>query len=573
MRFLSAIAALLTAASPVSSQSDPPQQFNQWCGKYYEQGAPNVIPAGRLEEPPQSQVPLLDLRVSPRHSIYVGSESRAELIIDAAISSIHGEPFHPCQGPKCKGPGGNKTGKLTVVVETEGVQLVNAVVDIDTSDNLLPFDSSALEPRSKPYVLTLTATIKDPAQNKNKHTATAELFYLPDKQDGSVVKIDYLYGALLVRKKNTSGKFKPFFSYGFYNNYSGYLNDSVENIEAYIDSGYTAAHPVPGGDLDPMTWLFGNMDRLGLMSQFDMRHTWKNQSALEWQVEHVRDEPALLTWYTGDEADGWQEPFEAVANAYDQIVALDRYHPVASALNCQNYFFQEYTTGVDIVMTDPYPVSINATWSVRWDTPVNDTFGNCGCDNCRGSLMDVADRMDDMLTYRRWVGGVHARKPIWAVPQNFGAETYWSREPTGPETMVMDVLMFNHGAKGRMAWIHPVSDAMAAATATVAQAVTVSPVVDFFTGANAVKILSGNDGGVDVAYWQLGGRLLIGLANPHEQDLGQVKIELPSQFSVSQIAATPLGNITWALEGGKTKKRKLVAEVVKGLATAYVVLE
>lgn len=541
----------------------------------FNERAPHVIPDGGMEEPAQSKVPLLDLRVSPRHSIYVGGESEAELIIDAAISRIHGEPFHSCHGPKCKGPGGKKPEKLIVLVETEGVQLVNAVVDVDSSDNLLPFDLSALEPRSQPYSLKLTATSKKPGMNKKKHTATSELFYLPDKQGGSVVKIDYLYGALLMRNDRTGGKFKPFFSYGFYNNYSGHLNVSVENIEAYIDAGYTAAHPVPGGDLDPMTWLFDNMERLGLMSQYDMRHTWKNQTALEWQVEHVRDRSALLTWYTGDEADGLQEPFEAITDAYDQIVALDKYHPVASVLNCQNYFFEEYTAGVDIVMSDPYPVGINPTWSVRWDTPVNETFGNSGCDNCRGSLMDVADRMDDMLTYRRWVGGVHTRKPIWAVPQNFGNESYWSREPTGPETMVMDVLMFNHGANGRMAWIHPLSDAMAAATATIAQTVTVSPILDFFTGANAVQVLSGNDGGVDVAYWQLGGRLLIGLANPHENDLGWVEIKLPTEFPVSSIAATPLGDIKWSVEGGKGKKRqkKLVAKSVKGLATAYVVLE
>ncbi|KAH8180247.1 hypothetical protein LIA77_01766 [Sarocladium implicatum] len=573
MRVLSAIAVLLTAVAPVVAQNDAPQEFNQWCGKYYEQGAPNVIPEGRMEEPTESKVPLLDLRVSPRHSIYVGSESKGELIVDAAISRIHGETFHSCHGPKCKGTGGKKHEKLSIVVEADGVRLVKTAVDLDTSDNLFSFDLSALEPRSKPYSLIMTATSEKPEKKTRKYTATSQLFYLPDKQDGSVVKIDYLYGSLLLRNEQTDGKFVPFFTYGFYNNYSGYLNVSVENIEAYVKSGYTAAHPVPGGELDAMTWLFDNMEALGLMSQFDMRHTWQNETAVEWQVEHLRDRSALLTWYTGDEADGTQEPFEDVTDAYDQITALDKYHPVASVLNCQNYFFKEYTAGIDIVMSDPYPVGITPDWSVRWHTPVNETFGNSGCDNCRGSLMDVADRMDDMLNYRRWVGGTHARKPVWAVPQNFGNESYWSREPTESETKVMDVLMFNHGAKGRMAWIHPVSDAMAAATSTIAQTVTVSPVLDFFTGANAVQIVSGNDGGVDVAYWELDGRVLIGLANPHEKDLGRVELEMPPEVRISSISATPLGDIGWSVEGGKKKHKKLVAKSVKRLATAYVILE
>lgn len=526
-----------------------------------------------MEEPAQSKVPLLDLRVSPRHSIYVGSESEAEFIVDAAISRIHGEPFHSCRGPKGEGPGGRKPEKLTVVVETGDVKLLEAEIELDTTDALLSFDLSALKPREEPYPLTLTATSKKPGKNKKKYTATSELFYLPDKREGSVVKIDYLYGSLLIRNEQTGGKFMPFFSYGFYNNYSGHLNVSVENIEAYVDAGYTAAHPVPGGELDAMTWLFDNMESLGLMSQFDMRHTWQNQTALEWQVERLRDRSALLTWYTGDEADGTQEPFEDVTDAYDQIGALDKYHPVATVLNCQNYFFKEYTAGADIVMSDPYPVGITPDWSVNWGTPVNETFGNSGCDNCKGSLMDVADRMDDMLNYRRWVGGAHARKPIWAVPQNFGNESYWSREPTETETKVMDVLMFNHGAKGRMAWIHPVSDAMAAATSAIAKTVTVSPILDFFTGANAVQVISGNDGGVDVAYWQLGDRLLVGLANPHEEDLGQVEIELPPEVKVSSVSATPLGDIEWSVAGGKKKQKKLIAKSVRGLASAYVVLD
>lgn len=528
--------------------------------------APSIIPEGGLEEPAQSKVPLLDLRVSPRHSIYLDGESEAEFLIDAAISRIHGEPFHSCR-PKGDGSGGKKPGKLNIIVETEGVELLNAVVDVDTSDNLLPFDLSALEARDEPYVLTLTASSNKSGKNKVKYTATSELFYLPESEGGSVVKIDYLYGSLLVRNKDTGGKFVPFFSYGFYNNYSGHLNVSVENIEEYIDAGYTAAHPVPGGGLDAMTWLFDQMDRLGLMSQYDMRHTWQNETAVEWQVEHVLNRSSLLTWYTGDEPDGWQEPLDAMTRAYDQVSGLDKYHPIAGALNCQNYFFEEYSAGMDIIMTDPYPVGINATWSIPWGTPVNETLGNSGCDNCKGSLMDVADRVDDMMNYRRWVGASHARKPVWAVPQNFGEEYYWSRKPTGPETKVMDVLMFNHGAKGRMAWIHPVSDAMAEATSVMAKTVTVSPVIDFFTGANAVQVVSGNDGGVDVSYWQLEGKLLIGLANPHDEDLGRVEIELPSEFPVSSVDATPLGDIKWSVG------EKLVAENVKGLATAYVVLE
>ena len=44
-------------------------------------------------------------------------------------------------------------------------------------------------------------------------------------------------------------------------------------------------------------------------------------------------------------------------------------------LNCQNYYFAEYSAGADILMEDAYPIGINATYSTKWDTPVNRTYG------------------------------------------------------------------------------------------------------------------------------------------------------------------------------------------------------
>jgi len=39
---------------------------------------------------------------------------------------------------------------------------------------------------------------------------------------------------------------------------------------------------------------------------------------------------------------------------------------------------REYASGADIVMQDAYPVGINATWSIVWDTPCTVDFGDCG---------------------------------------------------------------------------------------------------------------------------------------------------------------------------------------------------
>ena len=52
--------------------------------------------------------------------------------------------------------------------------------------------------------------------------------------------------------------------------------------------------------------------------------------------------------------------------AYDLINSLDGYHPVSLVLNCENYFFGEYTTGTDIVMQDTYMIGNNVTFSSEW---------------------------------------------------------------------------------------------------------------------------------------------------------------------------------------------------------------
>ena len=91
-----------------------------------------------------------------------------------------------------------------------------------------------------------------------------------------------------------------------------------------------------------------------------------NNTAVTEEVNRVKNSPALLLWYTGDEPDGTSDPLNATSTAYDLIYSLDGYHPVSLVLNCENYYWTEYTSGTDIVMQDTYPIGTNATWSVEW---------------------------------------------------------------------------------------------------------------------------------------------------------------------------------------------------------------
>ncbi|KAI1486452.1 hypothetical protein F5X96DRAFT_234481 [Biscogniauxia mediterranea] len=532
---------------------------DRWCGKVYTAGSPEVIPGGDLQPPEVSSTPLLDLRISPRYSIYVGSEEAAEFIVDAGISYIHGTPYASAVSD------GDASDTVGFSIETEGIILTSGSVAVNTTDSLIQFDLAQLTPRSTAYQVNLSAT----ASNNNSYSASTELFYLPEKTTGSVVKVDNLYGSLLYRNEFTDGLFKPVLPYGFYADYSGYLNVSDANVEAYANKGFTAINPVAAftdGDLTP---TLDKMDELNLLFQYDMRGSFMNLSSVAEQVPLVKDHPSLLTWYTADEPDGWVYALDSTTRAYDLLASLDKYHPVALVLNCQNYFFGAYSAGADIVMEDAYPVGINATYSRRWGTPCNATYGDCGCDNCAGSLLDVPARVDDFHDYQAWIGGPASRKPVWAVPQSFSGEEYWARDPTPDEVWVMDVLAFNHGAKGRLAWLYPPSDLLAAAASQLARVVTVSPVLEFLTGANPVLLLDGKAGGLDVAYWSLGEEVLVGVANPRNESTSSKEIILPPSIHTSQIVSTPWGNITWTLSGSTM----LAGDDIAGLSTSFVVLK
>lgn len=184
-----------------------------------------------------------------------------------------------------------------------------------------------------------------------------------------------------------------------------------------------------------------------------------NDTSVTEQVNMVKNSPALLLWYTGDEPDGTSDPLNATTHAYDLIYELDGYHPVSLCLNCYDYYWTNYTAGSDIVMQDTYMISNNVTFSSQWDTPCTPDYGDCGCDDCKGDFEDISTRMD-LFAYRIWVNGWGLTKAVWSSPQGFGGidEQYWPEPPTGPEFVLQSVLALNHGGIGIVSWDAPTTD-------------------------------------------------------------------------------------------------------------------
>ena len=144
-----------------------------------------------------------------------------------------------------------------------------------------------------------------------------------------------------------------------------------------------------------------------------------NTTAVTEEVNRVKNSPALLLWYTGDEPDGTSDPLNATTTTYDLIYSLDGYHPVSLVLNCQNYFWTEYSSGAEILMQDVYEVGNNVTFSTEWFTPCTEIQGDCGCDNCKGSFEDIRDRVTEFRERMEAVGWERS-KTVWTVPQGFG---------------------------------------------------------------------------------------------------------------------------------------------------------
>ena len=149
-----------------------------------------------------------------------------------------------------------------------------------------------------------------------------------------------------------------------------------------------------------------------------------NLTSVTEQVTPLRPRRNVLLWYTGDEPDGTSDPLDAPLTTSNHLFSLDPYRPVSLVLNCENYFFKEYIQGSDIIMEDVYPVGINATHSVRWDTECTTVYGDCGCDNCVGGdasggwIGDVGKRVS-VFKERLEVLGERG-KAVWGVTQAFG---------------------------------------------------------------------------------------------------------------------------------------------------------
>ncbi|THH04216.1 hypothetical protein EW145_g5685 [Phellinidium pouzarii] len=517
------------------------------CGKYYMQNSSSVTPGGVFPVAETSSEPLLEFRCAPAIRPYLENDTSAIFIIDMLITNSKIAGAVPISDASKLESG------LNVSVSVGGHMLTSGLVPLNASKHELNFSLAGLEPQTAPFDVACTAQATD---GETFH-AGATLQKLPAPTgNGSVTKMDLRTGAMLVQ--DATGEWDSVFPLGFYTTFDGYLATNLSILDDLKNRGFTIVHPVPPFDnLTALNEILDHMEEIGLYLMYDMRFTYMNSTSVTEQVNMIKGRKNLLLWYTGDEPDGTSDPLNATSNSRNLINSLDGggYHPVSLVLNCDNYYFTEYTNGTDIVMQDAYPISINATYSVQWHTPVTQDFGDCGCDNCKGNFGDITLRMDE-FAYRLDVLGQSRTKTVWAVPQAFGGSEYWARAPTGNEWLVESVISINHGATGIVPWMDPNPQDIRDAATVLAKALPTIKSFLFDPGASFSPVRQGN---IDVGLWTSGQRTLL-LASNTSNATVSVSFDIPSGVHAAQAQEIfGSGNAVQLENSGKSVKLSLGA--------------
>jgi hypothetical protein len=315
------------------------------------------------------------------------------------------------------------------------------------------------------------------------------------------VKIDLQTGGMIADGM-------PFFPFGFY------CGGNVLGLANEVTHGFTHMAPYQSNLPETFAERKAYMDRcaqVGLRVQYSVNsligsgHNGARGLPLseeeKWEILKkeiiaFRDHPALLAWYINDEPDGQGRPPALLEKAYQLVHELDPYHPVSIVFMLPSKF-SLYRGGMDIAMTDPYPIP--------------------------GPVSMVEEFVKQMnLDYRH-------EKSVWLVPQAFGGQEMWAREPTPKEIRVMTYLGLVNGVKGIQYYTHAPGNlnpqSVSAWSACSDMAVEVQQMASFLLSDETAPLINSSDSQTLVKSFLHNGDLLI-LAVNKENKPKSVRIRL-----------------------------------------------
>ncbi|POS85869.1 hypothetical protein EPUL_003253 [Erysiphe pulchra] len=512
---------------------------------------PVVPPNGAFATPVPQPYQMLYLDLKPRYTIFLETDSVVELIVEAVYSNTFGIPI--ANKNSSISP---KTLELVFQCEETRVTLKTISMPIDSKKKVVSFDIKLLSTRLEPYKVFIKGQLPNSEQI---FTASTEIYILPARDYGSAVKIDSLYGGSYIQNSvNQYVGWYPVFPNGMFADSRVTIPTNINStyLNIYTDLGFNTILIVPDGAAPEQSYnntelhiYWDIMDEMNLLNIYSLQFAYQNRTRIENQVNLWKNRNTLFSYHIADEPDGWHHPIENTRLAYDQIKKLDPYHPIQLVLNCENFYYTDYASGADIILEDAYPIGTNPYHSVLWDTPCNSTYGDCGIDNGKGEIKDIADRIDSLYFYQNHIENV-GWKPIWSTIQEFEKQDYWSRQPSTEEVINMAMLSLNHDAKGITYWLYTNPDDQGVKGAqTVANLLKNYEITKFFMGTLAIKNLPVEGHSlIDVSAWPLGDQLLISIVSISSTDFAsEIKIILPTNITVMQILQQPYGNSHFTL--------------------------
>jgi hypothetical protein len=299
MRSFGIVASALLAARAVSQETGEHTDWPRWCGKVYEAGYPSFEPGGHTTEPPDTGATNLYIQFKPRYSIYLGSESEASFVVNAALSPWYGSPWSNYTSD------GNTTKPFdsllfTIKLASSGELLVQDSIAVNATGQEYAFDLSSVSPSTTPYDVLLSGTSEC---GDWVYNATSTFLYLPDNPASSATKIDNLKGHLLFKSPDTGNAFQPLLPYGYYGLYNGSNSSAASDdfVRNYTSDGHGLNAIISLAGFDDANPVYTSMDQEPLRFMYDLRGSYENLSIVQQHVNTIKYHTSLFAYWTADE--------------------------------------------------------------------------------------------------------------------------------------------------------------------------------------------------------------------------------------------------------------------------------
>ena len=354
-----------------------------------------------------------------------------------------------------------------------------------------------------------------------------------EKKD-TLVKMPYQFNATQVDRKTASviSRDMPIIPFGFY----CYSPVQSTIAEEEVVQGFNLMSPyqnIPRTKISMRKVYMDSAAELGMKVNYNLLsvatggtgYNKKQDPAerlemLKNEVRTFKDHPALISWYLADEPDGRKTPPEDIISLYKEIKKIDPYHPVTIVFMHRGTA-RKYAEGLDIAMGDLYPVP-------------------------RAPLSGV-------YTFQKELSDeFFLEKAIWLVPQAFGGNEWWKREPTAAEMRAATYMGLLGGSHGFQYFIRHGQNGFPKSTTAWAQAgamsLEIAEMAPYILSGDEAPQVNVSDSMTEAAAFSRGKNMIIIAVNKENK---------PKDFSISingedksKIVAVPFENRTVLMNKG-----------------------